>query len=82
MKTAPGAEITLTLTNRDAVIEFLRDADGTAHEPKDPGSDVVLIDLPDRRVCIVLGYTVTRDDTGYVVFTRNGDERARIPVRS
>ncbi len=40
----------------------------------------MLVDLPDRRVVIVLGYTVTRADGEFVVTTRTGTERNRIPI--
>lgn len=57
----PIERITLTLVNRDQVIKFVDGEFHHAHEPDDPGSDVVIVELIGREAAVViLGETVTR----------------------
>lgn len=74
-----GDIITLTLLNRDEVIEFLLERGYRAREPDDRGSDVVIIDLPDhRRQVVLLGETVTHTEDELVI-GRNAGVRFRYP---
>lgn len=63
--------MTLTLTNRDHMAAWIGPQ---AHEPADPGSDVLIVDAPEGRAVIVLGQTVERTLTGFRIVKT---ERAR-----
>lgn len=52
--------MTLRLTNRAVMAAWCG-----GHAPEDPGSDVLLVDVPDGRVVIVLGQTVERTENGF-----------------
>ncbi|MGW4528311.1 hypothetical protein [Amycolatopsis sp. NPDC004378] len=52
--------MTLKLDNREVLAAWCG-----GHPPADPGSDVLLVDVPDGRVVIVLGQTVERTATGF-----------------
>jgi hypothetical protein len=63
-------QMTLTLTNRKHMAAWIGP---DAHEPDDPGSDVLLVDGPEGRVVVVLGQTVERTSaTGFRIVQTDG----------
>ncbi|GAA1281758.1 helix-turn-helix transcriptional regulator [Saccharothrix xinjiangensis] len=71
--------ITLTLFNRDEVIKFITGPLCKAREPEDFGSDVVIVELSARRAVVLLGETVTRTETDFVITGRGGGRRDHFP---
>lgn len=69
-------EITLGLLNRAEVIAFIDGEFHRASEPDDLGSDVVYVDLIDRRAVVINGETVTRTADEFIV-GRDGRVRDR-----
>lgn len=68
--------ITLGLLNRAEVIAFINGKFHQASEPGDLGSDVVYVDLIDRRAVVINGETVTRTADEFIV-GRDGRVRDR-----
>jgi hypothetical protein len=79
---SPSAEaqesITLSLLNRPDVIAFIDGEFHPAREPDDLGSDVVYIDLIDRRAIVINGETVTRTADEFII-GRGDTIRDRFP---
>lgn len=70
--------VTLTLLNRNEVISFIDGEFHPAYEPDDLGSDVVIVELIDRRAVVILGETVTRNRDEFTI-GRDGKIRDRFP---
>lgn len=76
---SPGQQaITLTLFNRKEVMSFINGEFHPAYEPDDLGSDVVIVELIDRRAVVILGETVTRSRDEFTI-GHDGKTRDRFP---